>query len=227
MLLFNLFFWTFIYKGTRYLSEKSKGLLKDWSTEEDSRILSFYAVSTVHSTIMSIFPLYYYFNGDEYGLIREFGENENILLNLSLSYFIWDFYYVYLYKSLPFFIHHTMGISFLLIFKTQPLAGVFLISIFLPEVTTPLLNVWQLSKMKKYKIFDKINTFFTFSYIFVRVGLISIFNIYCFNKLLNSDKLNNKIVYSLLGISIIYTFGNFSWSWKLFQGFKKWYLRKD
>ena len=28
MLLFNLFFWTFIYKGTRYLSEKSKGLLK-------------------------------------------------------------------------------------------------------------------------------------------------------------------------------------------------------
>lgn len=227
MLLFNLFFWTFIYKGTRYLSEKSKGLFKDWSSEEDSRLLSFYAVSTVHSTIMSIFPLYYYFNGDEYGLIREFGKNENILLNLSLSYFIWDFYYVYLYNSIPFFIHHTMGISFLLIFKTQPLAGVFLISIFLPEVTTPLLNVWQLSKMKKYKIFDKINTFFTFSYIFVRVGLISTFNIYCFNKLLNSDKLDNKIVYLLLGISFIYTFGNFSWSLKLFRGYKKWYLKKD
>ena len=41
MLLFNFFFWTFIYKGTRYLSEKSKGLLKDWSTKDDSRILSF------------------------------------------------------------------------------------------------------------------------------------------------------------------------------------------
>ena len=120
-----------------------------------------------------------------------------------------------------------MGISFLLIFKTQPLAGVFLISIFLPEITTPLLNVWQLSKMKKYEIFNKINTFFTFSYIFVRVGLISICNSYCFNKLLNSDKIDNKIVYLLLGTSSIYTFGNFSWSWKLFQGYKKWYLKKD
>ena len=39
--------------------------------------------------------------------------------------------------------------------KNTTISWCFLISIFLPEVTTPLLNVWQLSKMKNIKFFIK------------------------------------------------------------------------
>jgi hypothetical protein len=159
-------------------------------------------------------------------LIREFNEKESDLVNLSMSYFLWDYYYVYLYKSVPFFIHHTMGIAYMFIFKYQPLAGIFLYSIFLPEVTTPLLNLWTLCKKKKYLLFDVINGPFTYFYIFIRVFCITGFNTFSFLTMLNSDKIDKKIIYTLLAISGLYTFGNISWSNQLYNGYKKWLIKR-
>lgn len=226
MIFLNLLLWTAIYKTVRYLAQDySYGILKDWTSNEDSRTLAFYSVSTIHSLIMSILPLYYYYTSPEKGLIRNFNENELFLLDLSMSYFLWDYYYVFLYKSIPFFIHHTMGITYLLIFKYQPLAGLFLYSIFLPEITTPFLNLWSLSKMKKYPLFNIINTPFTYFYIFMRVFCITGFNTYAFLHLFYSNIIDKKILFTLLCITGIYTFGNITWSSQLLNGYKKWLLK--
>ena len=227
MIFLNLVLWTSIYKVVRYMAQDYKCcLLKDWSSNDDSRKLAFYAVSTVHSLIMSILPLYYYYTSPERGLIREFNDNELKLVDLSMSYFLWDYYYVYLYKSVPFFIHHTMGIAYMLIFKYQPLGGLFLYSIFLPEVTTPMLNLWTLCKIKKYPLFDLINAPFTYFYIFMRVFCITGFNTFGLLTMLYSNKIDRKIIYTLLGISGIYTFGNVTWSNQLYNGYKKWLLKR-
>ena len=77
MIFLNLLLWTAIYKTVRYLAhDYNYGILKDWTSNEDSRTLAFYSVSTIHSLIMSILPLYYYYTSPEKGLIRNFNENE-------------------------------------------------------------------------------------------------------------------------------------------------------
>ena len=44
--------------------------------------------------------------------------------------------------------------------------------------------------------------------------------------MLYSNKIDRKIIYTLLGISGIYTFGNVTWSNQLYNGYKKWLLKR-
>ena len=228
MIIFNLLFWTFIYKVSRYMSHGSeRTFLKDWSTKKDSRMLSFYVVSTVHSLIMSTFPLYYLYHSGDYDLVKPFEHNQIMLVDLALSYFLWDLYYVYLHNDYMYLVHHTLGMIYMIVFKNFPLANLFMVSIFLPEVTTPILNLWTLGKMKKYSYFDNINRFFTFFYIFVRVFMIITFNIYAFMELYDSDHIPQSVTLFLLAVTCFYCFGNIMWSRKLLRGYKKWSASKS
>jgi len=227
IIIFNLFLWTFIYKMSRYISHGSKRMFfKDWSNNNDSRMLSFYIVSTIHSIIMSTFPLYYLYHSDDYNLVKPFEHNQIILVDLALSYFIWDLYYVYLHSDYVYLIHHVLGIIYMIVFKNFPLANLFMISIFLPEITTPFLNLWTLGKIKKYSYFEYINHFFTFFYIFVRVFMIITFNVYAFNDIYYSEHIPQNITLFLIAVTSIYCFGNIMWSRKLFKGYKKWSERQ-
>ena len=224
-----LLFWTFVYNFTRFISYNSKKkYLKDWSSNKDSKTLSFYAVSTAHSLIMSTVPVYFLYKSyisDTFDLIKPFDKNEIKLINLSLSYFIWDFYYICSHYDYLIFIHHTLGIIYMMIFKSYPLSNLFMVSILLPEITTPLLNIWSLGKIKKYNYFDKINTFFTCFYIFIRIFCIIPFSIYSFIELYNSSLIPKEVTLSLIGLTGFYCFGNIMWSRKIVKGYKKW-LRK-
>jgi hypothetical protein len=226
-IIFNLFLWYFIYNFSRYISYKSKiPFLKDWSSNEDSKSLSFYIVSTIHASFVSSASLYYLYNTNDYNLITDYKDNQIMLIDWSLSYFIADMYYVYLYNDYVFLIHHALGIIYMNVFKNYPLSNLFLISILLPEITTPMLNIWTIGKIKKYNYFNYINTPFTFIYIFIRVFLIILFNIYAFIELYNSDKIPINITIFLFIISLIYCFGNIMWSMKLLNGYKKWIKKK-
>lgn len=224
-----ILFWTFIYNFTRFISYNSKKkFLKDWSSNKDSKTLSFYAVSTVHSLIMSTVPIYFLYKSytsntsNTLSLVKPFDKNEMKLVNLSLSYFIWDFYYIYLHTDYLFFIHHTLGIIYMMFFRNYPMSNLFMISILLPEITTPLLNVWSIGKIKKYNYFNRINTFFTCYYIFVRIFCIIPFNIYAFMEIYNSSLIPKEVTLSLMGLTCFYCFGNIMWSRKLVKGYKKW-----
>ena len=227
-IIFNLFLWYMIYNGARYISYKSnKFFLQDWSSNEDSKILSFYIVSTIHASFVSLASLYYLYNANDYNLIGDYKDNQIMLIDWSLSYFIADMYYVYLYNNYVFLIHHTLGIIYMNIFKHYPLSNLFLISILLPEIITPMLNIWTIGKIKKYKYFDYINTSFTFIYIFIRVFVIILFNMYAFTELYNSEKIPANLKLCLFIITLIYCFGNIMWSMKLFNGYKKWIKKKN
>ena len=221
-----LLFWTFIYNLTRFISYNSKKkFLKDWSSNKDSRTLSFYSVSTVHSLIMSTVPIYFLYKSytnDTLSLVKPFNENEIKLVNLSLSYFIWDFYYIFLHSDYLFLIHHTLSIIYMLVFRNYPMSNLFMISILLPEITTPFLNLWTLGKIKKYNYFNRINSIFTFYYIFIRIFCIIPFNVYAFIQIYNSHLIPRYITYSLAGLTCLYCFGNIMWSNKLVKGYNKW-----
>lgn len=221
-----LLFWTFVYNFTRFITYNSKkNFLKDWSSNKDSRTLSFYSVSTVHSLIMStvpIFFLYKSFISDTLSLVKPFDENEMKLVNLSLSYFVWDFYYIYKNSDYLFFIHHTLGIIYMMFFRNYPLSNLFMISILLPEITTPFLNLWSIGKKKKYNYFNKINSIFTFYYIFVRIFCIIPFSVYSFIEIYNSQLIPKNVTFSLVGLTCFYCFGNIMWSLKLVKGYNKW-----
>ena len=60
----------------------------------------------------------------------------------------------------------------------------------------------------------------------MRVFCITGFNTFGLLTMLYSDKIDWKIIYTLLGISGIYTFGNITWSNQLYNGYKKWLLKR-
>jgi len=226
-IIYSFLFWTFIYRTARFLTQGSeRRYLKDWSSKDDSRTISFYAVSTVHSMTMIFIPLYHFYHLEDYNLVVPFTEEQLTLLDMSLSYFMWDFYYIYLHNSKMFLVHHLLSIFYMLMFRSYPLANAYLVSIFLPEVTTPLLNMWTIGRMKKYEYFDKINGFFTYFYIAVRVFSIIPFSVYAFMELYNSDHIPNYVALILGAVSIIYSMGNITWSKNLYRGYKKWSLKR-
>lgn len=226
-IVYNLLFWASIYKTVRFFTQGSeRKYLKDWSSIDDSRTISFYAVSMVHSMIMTFMPLYYFYNLENYNLVGPFTDGQLSLLDMSLTYFIWDFYYIYLHNDSMFLIHHLLSIFYMSMFRSYDLANVYLLSIFLAEVTTPLLNVWTIGRMKKYSYFDSINCFLTHFYIAVRIFTMIPFSIYSFIEVYNSDSIPHYVTMILGSVSIIYSIGNIVWSNNLYKGYKKWLFKK-
>ena len=144
-----------------------------------------------------------------------------ILLSFSLSYFFYDLYHVYRERSLMFLVHHSISISFILIFLYLDFSTIIITNLLISEFTTPFLNIWTIAKQKRYPIFNKINKFFTYFYIFCRGTILPIFTIYSTRIIYQSN--TSLFFFNLLfSMGILLNVGNILWSRNLWNGYIKW-----
>ena len=131
----------------------------------------------IHGSVLSIFSIKELFY--EKQLITEFSSQQLEVLDFSRGYFIYDLLKMIIYKKYrnnAYIAHHLCLLYFFHFFKKYNLGDFFIESLFLGEVTNPILQIWSISKQSNNKIlFRYINHLFVVIYSLFRFILIPIF----------------------------------------------------
>ena len=151
---------------------------------------------------------------------------QNVYLSIIRGYFIYDMVNVLRDKKYIYIFHHFISISIMNFFEKYRLGKVFCQSLFLGELTNPLLQTWTYAKNtdKTTTLFRVSNHLFTGSFLLVR----GLYMPYYFYKTL-IDIYNNGEIESvdksyIITVSILFNLGNFYWLKYLLGGYKKWLL---
>lgn len=156
-------------------------------------------------------------------LKEEMTEQQSIILNIINGYFIYDGIDVILKKDYIYSIHHILSLYFMNFFEKYNLGKIFIQSLFIGEVTNPILNYWQLTKNLKYKKqFRIVNHIFTPTYIIIRGILIPIYFYETLTKLNNNPNISRFDFNTITLISILFNTGNYYWGYNLINGYTKW-----
>jgi len=222
-LIIYFFGWFCAYSITKLVCQFSPfGFLKDWNNSKDSTLFAMSLMSYFHSTHLCYICIRELSFKNGFDLTSNFTIGDINIITFSLSYFFYDLYHVYRLKSYMFLVHHSLSILFIWFFFYLNFSTIILMNLLISEFTTPLLNVWILTKEKKYPIFYQINGFFTYFYIFIRGIILPIFTIYSMITMYNEEKMHKVFFYLLSCMGMVINVGNLLWSKNLFIGYLKW-----
>jgi len=173
----------------------------------------------VSSLILSSYSIY---TGPQWNIINT--PLQNIILQNSIGYFMFDQLYIILAEwTWEFTIHHQLAISYFLSSLYLNHGGYYAtIALILAEITNPLMITWSFARKNRLKkLYQALSPFFTYYFTIVRCGIIPIASVYLGNVIFKDQYIANKwkILWgtSCIGLNI----AGFIWSYWLCTGYLK------
>ena len=111
-------------------------------------------------------------------------------------------------------------------FEKYQLGKIFCQSLFLGELTNPLLQTWTYAKNtdKSTDLFRVTNHLFTGSFLLVRGLYMPYYFFKTLTNIYDNSEIENTDKSFIITVSILFNLGNFYWLKYLLKGYKKWIL---
>ena len=153
----------------------------------------------------------------------EMGYDQKLILSILKGYFIYDSINVIKNKQYIYIVHHGLSLIFMNFFEKYNMKKLFIQSLFIGELTNPLLNSWKISKKNGYKkTFSIINHIFTPTFVVMR-GIIMPIQFYkCIEYIYNEPHVSKFDLGLVISLSCLFNLGNYIWMNQLVRGYIKW-----
>lgn len=178
------------------------------------------AVSLTNALVMVGYSGYQLLSND---LADEMVYNQKLILSIIKGYFLYDSINVIRNKEYIYIAHHGLSLIFMNFFEKYNMGRLFVQSLFIGELTNPLLNSWKIAKKSKCKrTFSIINHIFTPTFIVVR-GILMPYQFYrCIMYINTQPNVTNFDLGLVTSLSMMFNLGNFIWMNQLVTGYIKW-----